>query len=495
MHQKGGTVTRGPEENLMRRTTGIHPIHKYGNDPATGAVDYDALPQGWERPGRSTAFQGFEQGRYALTLVPGDITDRLRRLGDNAALNTKEIFGVARHWSERNVFLRMVLGMKKAFFNAGLRIRALDPTQKDTLEKAFQRNPLLEFDLHRYVANVWDDFLRFENVVSYWNKNQPFPFTLLPDKLDYSDKFGIEKLLYHENFTRNELQGETKEGRKLTEEEIRRWTKGRIELSAEKGDFWHVLKRGPVGSGFDPCSMASIFDACDQHKSMEVGEMLYAEAGRDVIRQHKLGHKIDSGPKAGSPKHFYNKTWAKSVKDFFEGRSGKMDFVSRFDHEIDLHWIDPKKFDADKWETVVKRVMWWAGPIGFMMVAKGVTPMLMPMLKTEAKEARRWVEMHCRHVLLEAGVKIPPVKLTWDNRVFSEQRLSHEMMKFLVQQGPLSLRSALEEMGFDQDVEMRQKKTELEEPELHKPLFDAAHGEDPAGPEPGRPEGAPDPTD
>ena len=65
-----------------------------------------------------------------------------------------------------------------------------------------------------------------------------------------------------------------------------------------------------------------------------------------------------------------------------------------------------------------------------------------------------------------------------------------DMAKALMTQGPLSLRTALEVGDFDPEQEATQKLAESQQnPKLHLPLFDPAHGKRPSDPA-GRPAGS-----
>jgi hypothetical protein len=67
--------------------------------------------------------------------------------------------------------------------------------------------------------------------------------------------------------------------------------------------------------------------------------------------------------------------------------------------KIDYIWVDPKMYDAKKWDTIIQRLLWWAGPVGFMMLAKSVSPFLLLMLKTAAAEDRQTIGAHLEEVI------------------------------------------------------------------------------------------------
>ena len=56
------------------------------------------------------------------------------------------------------------------------------------------------------------------------------------------------------------------------------------------------------------------------------------------------------------------------------------------------------------------------------------------------------------------------------------------MVKFLVQQGPLSLTTATTEAGYNKEEEETLKAGEAKKPGANMPLFDASHGQRPGKP-------------
>jgi hypothetical protein len=227
---------------------------------------------------------------------------------------------------------------------------------------------------------------------------------------------------------------------------------------------------------------------------MEVGETMLAYAGRLVLRFHQLGFEVKSGSNAAKQaEYLWKKNRASAIEKFFKGRQGFAETTGQFDHKINYVWVDPKFYDPKKWDTIISRMLWWAGPLGFMMMAKSVSPFLLGMLKAQAEQDRRVVGAHLEAVIND-GFRIGvPVKLSWSNRCFYDGRLAWDMVKTLMQQGPLSLTTSLEEAEFDPAEESERKKSEapLSRDEELLPKFDPNHGKRP-GENPGRKTGVPD---
>jgi hypothetical protein len=230
--------------------------------------------------------------------------------------------------------------------------------------------------------------------------------------------------------------------------------------------------------------------------ALEAGDRLLGEECRVLLKQHRLGHEIRTGPHAGSSVHFIKKQRADEVEKRLKGKTGKVEITTNFDHQIEHVYLDPKFFAANKYDGVERRLIWWSSPLGQMILARGgVAPFLMEILRVQALDARSLVGPYVTAVINEAFR--PPVRIgvDWSTRVFRDGRIAAELLKFGLTTGPLSQRTFREEAGYDDEQEREQKQAEAEQPDAEKlPVFDASHGTRPAAPnakQPGRPAGTP----
>ena len=101
---------------------------------------------------------------------------------------------------------------------------------------------------------------------------------------------------------------------------------------------------------------------------------MLAYAGRLVLRAHSLGFEVQERAATRPSRRSIcgRSTRAEPIEKFFKGRQGFAESTKQFDHKIEYIWVDPKLYDARKWETIIYRLLWWAGPVGFMMMAKSV---------------------------------------------------------------------------------------------------------------------------
>ena len=116
----------------------------------------------------------------------------------------------------------------------------------------------------------------------------------------------------------------------------------------------------------------------------------------------------------------------------------------------------------------------------------------MSMFKAEIEDDRALIFPWLAEIIGEAW-DLAGVKVTANSKCFQDARVWSEMLKFGIQQGPISLQTFNEETGRDDEEETRRKKAELGQKDTRLPLFDAAHGKRPAAETGGRPVGTADP--
>jgi len=407
----------------------------------------------------------------------------------------------ARRYATSSIDVTQIIAKKRGFYNFGLRLlpaqkSALDPQEFDQ----WRRENWSE--IYSLVCQVWNEFLVVGSVIAFWRTGAaprtPMRVILLPpERCDYQDPMGIETLKFRHELTESQI-------RTLPEEWQQRY-RGTTEvtISDQFGEAFRVLKTERVGNGLGRPPMRALFTTLDEHESLEVGENLLGLASRLVFRQHKLGHAITTGPRAGLPTHFYKKATGEAVKKFFEGRTGLVETVTNFDQSALVNWIDPKLLDAKKWDSTLVRMLRWGGPVALMLHARGPNPFLMPALQVEANDERARMELFLSYIINE--VFSPPTRATlrWSDRCFKDVRTAAELIRFGVQQGATSYERLNEEAGNDHTEEHARKIAELKQKQDWLPLYDAAHGpgdESPPSPKSrkkanGRPPGTPDPTE
>jgi hypothetical protein len=203
-----------------------------------------------------------------------------------------------------------------------------------------------------------------------------------------------------------------------------------------------------------------------------------------VIEQHSIGFEPKSNMLGQRGAFFlWQKKRSDAILKQFKGIVGGLHRICvQFDHTIKYVVPDPKNYSREKWETIIERLMWWAGPVGFMYMALSKTydPFLPTMLGQQVRDDRDlYIGPHLNQVLDEFIPKsMGSVEVEWSDRIFVDAKLAWDMAKALMVQGPLSLTTALKEGGFKPDKE-EEYKTEEAKPENRTrvlPIYDAAHG-------------------
>ena len=421
-----------------------------------------------------------DDSSLALLALDNDISTGSQKLRPEDLLSRErpatpqDAFKRSRSWCAENWFVEQINLLKRGFYTYGQAFVPVDPKDHDKLKKFWQEKPDVLRALNRYHREVWQEWLALDTVISFWReKTKTAPFLFKAEICKYADRGGIRILkvkLDKPEFTPTKVQSENETGGLGYEAMIERYFKGKeITMDATTEEQWdehfEVLTRGLRGEGFVLPRLYAIFRTLSQVESMEVGETMLAYAGRRVIHRHKLGFEARSNtPAANFQKEFsmWTKKRAQAMLSFFSGRSGFMDTVDNWDAELDVFLGDggPKNWDGRKWDTVIKRLLWWAGPLGFMLLANSMNPFLLPILKSAAEEDRKEVSDHLNFVVNQ-GFELPcRIKVKYSNRCFLDSRLAWDMVNGLMKQGPLSLTTALHEGDFDPQTEERRKLAE-----------------------------------
>lgn len=399
-----------------------------------------------------------------------------------------DMFKQTREWAAVNWFVNTVLLLKGAFANyrPSLRCASQESAPRKKFDKWLEtrvsaHGETVEMQVGDYLRGAVAEWFLNDNLISFWRKDGEFPYPLRPETVCYSDAFGLEKLKLRVDLTERQLleQG-------VPAAQARRFgARGEVELSEEYGEHWLVARRGGRGYGLVVPRLHTIFRTLSQWESMEVGESMYAYAGRLVVRFHQLGFEVKSAQNAlRQPDFLWKKSRAEAIEKFFKARHGFVETTGQFDHKISHIWTDPKLYENKKWLTITDRLLVWAGPMGYLLMGKITNLPLMNLLRTEIEADRAVLKPHLEAVINEAFAPPGGACLRWDNRCFTDPRLAWDQVKTLAMMGPLSPQTALETSGYDPETEAGLKVEAADDKASEKkylPLYDPHHGNAPAG--------------
>lgn len=450
----------------------------------------------------------------------GDVNQQNLDINDmrwrEAPDDIKNAFKQARKWSRHNWFIREILKLQNAFFTHGFKFKAADAADAPALDKFIGQEggdgrrhgtPAQERlcrQLTRYSKTVCSEWLLQDSVISFWREDeeQPdrqLPFCLMPEYAKYSDAFGVEKLYYAPGYKPLELKADATgldQTVGLRPADAARYSSHEILIiDGVRNEHYDIITRAMRGQGLSWPGMLCVFQTAAQNESMEVGENQLAMLGRVVIELHKIGFEPRNPNLAPHVAKFLWKLQrAKDINAFMAGSKGLIRLIAGHDHKIEHIWTDPKLYAPEKWDTVTKRLMYWAGPVGWMLCSKEPNPNLLAMLGAEMENDRAdFVAPHIEGIindsmnLLRKKGGMPPVRVEFGSDCFQDVKLAWDMIKTLMTQGALSLHTALKSAGKHYDDELALKKLEQTDAKYLLPIFDASHGERPG--QPGRPEG------
>lgn len=440
-----------------------------------------------EVPENTTARFSLDINTGVEKLRPEDLLQR------ETPTSVQDAFIAARKWYNENWFVEQICRLKLGFYNYGLEITGKTKKDKKAVEAALEDEEQA-WELHRFIQSVISEEHLQNTVVAFWREeSEMVPFLLLPEHCRYSDAFGIEKLRVILNYKKADLEDAENFGAEsFSPDMIKRYSGNKEILLEERFDeHFKVMTNGLRGQGFGWTRMRRIVRTLSQNESMEVGESMLALAGRLVERTHSLGFEVKASANAmKQADYLWKQKRASAIEAFYTGRSGFVETTRQFDHKTEYIWVKPEWYESKKWLTIIDRLIWWAGPLGIMLMAKQPNPFLIPIFMAEAIDVRNRVGRFLEYVIAR-GFRLN-VKLKWSNRCFLDQRLFWDMMKFYTQQGPLSLTTGLETATFDPQQEAERKRAEAKQDRQDEllPLFDPNHnkgGKPGQQTEPGRP--------
>ncbi len=427
-------------------------------------------------------FQG-QKATAACSLLPSDCQYDSARTADRYAERLLGPMTVphAVKWAcnlyRDQWFIGAVVELRLAFYHYGFKLKVADPEVHDLRKKGLEKWwKVRKASIVPYVRDVWKDWLLIDNAISFWDHPQAVgegPALLHVDQCIYSNAFGSKLLKYRHGLSSDQIKASS-----LSEE------KKKLMIANAQiiipPDQYQVLTRAKRGSGLAHPGLQRVVSPLAQLQSMEVADDVLAHICRTIWEQHKIGHEITNGQFAGFDRYFYKPKRAADIKNEYKGKTGHLPTVTNFDHSIEFPAPDHARFGAAKYDAVMQRLMWWAMPLGHILMAKQPAPWLWDMLRTLAEFERELVAEHLEAVINEAFSPPTPVVCTWSNRIFRDARLSADLMKFALMGAGLSQRTFLEEMGEDPEDEREYKAEEAALPtEKTLPLFDPNHG--PAG--------------
>jgi hypothetical protein len=329
----------------------------------------------------------------------------------------------------------------------------------------------------KFVEDVWNCFFLFDACPAVWMDTLGYATVVRLENCTYSDNLGIETLRYQHGLSTDQIA-------QLPPDRQDRFKKNAIiPINPAQGEHFRMLKRSAMGEGLGTPRIFSIFRLLGEVDSKEIGMNGMAFMMRTVTRHHKIGHEIKSGNLAGRATHFWNKVRSAAILKVWENIIGVRDFISNFDHTIEFPWPDLSRFDEVAWGGSNVRFTQWGGPVAQMMVAKGVVPFLPTLLRANAEADRTKVAAFVEGVINAAFKPPVPVSISWSNLIFSDPRLQSELIKFGVQQGYVSIETAMKVTGLNAAQEGANKVREAADPDAtakFRPMWDMSHALSPA---------------
>lgn len=417
--------------------------------------------------------------------TPGD--RRLDGLLNERQLPTGDIYRSLYKW-RTNWYLGAILTIRQLFYDYGFQLKAVEAKDKPKLQKWLDDQKNLK-RLHKYRSDLWGEVLLNDAAISFWMEGQVKPTLLNLSEIDYSDEYGQERLTIYHKLSEARIR-EMKLSASVTARLIR--DKKIVILPDDEVFHFEVIKREKSGGGLGLPLLHGMFMNLIASDSLEAHDAVLANCMRRVYEQHRIGHETKYGVNAGGKANMWKKETATAIANKTKGKTGLLQMTTNFDHEILYPGVDKDRFAASRYEGIEKRFSYWAMPIVQLLGAQSPQPQLLGLFRTMAIEERKKIALHLQLVGEVFGWDFP-VKPTWGNECFRDERIFADLLKTGFAGGPVSQTTLLEELHLDPERERERKAEEAKLPkDQTTPIYDAAHGPAEPGALNGRPAGSGD---
>lgn len=436
---------------------------------AEGAEFAQAQKAALDRTKGLTSYEAAEIGSLLTPLLLGERNTADAFLSKWQATTVKDRFKKARKICESNSFVQDVLYLKLAFFNMGFAVTGMDGVESAS-----------GYDFGQIARDVWNEFLLCDNVVAFWRargEGEPLPVVTIFDceQVEYSDAFGLNQV----KLTMEASKLDAGRRRALGDRYAGAIESGKpITLNRKDGECWKVLKIGKRGKGLISPRIYSVFEKLSALELLEIGDWAGAWTMKNVIRQIKKGHDIKTGPLAGQPLHFITKKVADAIKSEMRNKTGAHDAVTNFDIDILYKFLDPRFFDAKKYDGVIGRLKSWAGAVGQILDPQP-SPNVCEVLNAEMKMARGMVGPFLESIFKDPdflGEEKAAAKVIWDKYAAMPWKIRLELTRLGYTNGLLSPQTARGMFGFDDEEESALLLKAHENPKKYWPPFEAKQG-------------------
>jgi hypothetical protein len=409
-----------------------------------------------------------------------------------------ERFEQARDLSESSEFFSTIIYLKEIFFNDGLNFgeqrrgysggnsKLATWLKKQTAAADEEK----QYDFARVVNDAWREWLICDNIVAFWQENKlgrgslPVVTILDCELCDYKNAFGAETLkIKVPKVTLDSDELNRLAGKGLDQRYLDAIKNGKsLTLDESKGERFRVLTREKLGRGLGTPRVGQVLNDLSVMDLFGIGNWSAASMMKDVIRQVVKGHQIKQGPLAGQAMHFIKKKDADNFKKALRNKRGAFDVFTNFDVEVKFPFIDPKYFDAKKFEGTLSRLENWAGPLGKLMLAGQQSPFLMDMFGTEGRRQRQLVADFLAGIFNDPSflgeANNPPKDLIpqWNPRSFTIQKMLIELARFAYTDGLVSPQTAREWLDLDDKEEGDRLEQAGKKPKRFTPVFEAKQG-------------------
>lgn len=424
----------------------------------------------------------------------------LGRLVDPAQFRTEwnpqslhGMFCKCRSMLDHNDYVGGIHRVRLCYFSDGLRF----DNKKKKVKKWVKQATAAGLQLSRLDLDIWNEFILCDSAIVFWRTpadgRVAVPVVLDCEMCEYSDALGFETLKVKPAKVKTLSAGQKAA---LGPRWVEALQAGKtIELDPSLGENFKVLTWGKLGKGLIWPRLGQILDKLGTRELLEIADFGAAWESGDIYRHISKGYEIKQGLHAGEARNHITAPQSKAIQRDNKAKRGPRTAVTNFDVSIAWKFLDPKFFDAKKYEAVMAKLKTWGGPAALLYEAGQTSPQLMSAFAVEGRRARSMVGPFLSSILNDPtfhGDLEPPeeLKVIWNPQSFLDTKMMLEWVRAGSASGLISPQTCRHALGVDNDDECALMKEALADPTGYRPVFEAKQGLL-AAPAPGRPSDKP----
>lgn len=410
---------------------------------------------------------------------------------------SSEAIAAVRLLSPRHWFLRPLFALRKQYYDETPSLVGAAANEWNHINGNRYRHRV---DIARLTNDFFSEWLVSSNVIAIWRKrkdlSEPLPAILFPDS-DLCEIVNDEGYLAVK-FPRSIIGTQSAAGKGLNANAKCIISQNPKRQSQESKGFiadqyladwdFELCQDSKTTSGLEYPSTGVLLDDLELLELFRIGDWAGAWKRREVIRHHKLGFGITSGPNATAKAGQASASRINATNQKMSQINGPGDLATNFDHE--MNWLPfPKEhFLHNAYEEINRRLIYHGGYCAMMLMAnksqiESNGGHLIHQLRQETRSIRRSASERFLNIILnkpsylgDEADTAPELGIQWGEQgLYSVDEMLNRVLK-LGRPGYVSPQTLREWAGVSDEKESQRMQQAHLRREDYAPPYEFAQG-------------------